>query len=64
MQGLRLLQTLYKITWDLERNFNKYNIIHMISFVQYRTVPLRPHNVTFDPNTIGPYKFAGKQIFR
>jgi len=25
---------------------------------QYRTVPLRPHNVTFDQETIGPYKFA------
>ena len=24
---------------------------------QYRTVPLRPHNVTFNPNKIGPYSF-------
>ncbi len=25
---------------------------------QYRTVPLRPHNVTFDPETIGPDYFT------
>ncbi len=24
---------------------------------QYRTVPLRPHNVTFNPDKIGPYSF-------
>ena len=25
---------------------------------EYRTVPLRPHNVTFDPEKIGPYSFT------
>ena len=27
---------------------------------QYRTVPLRPHNVTFDAENIGPYSFTVK----
>ncbi len=47
----------YKNIWYCSVQTRSEDRLSEPTTAEYRTVPLRPHNVTFNPDKIGPYGF-------